>query len=66
MDNIGLNNQIVTKKLGWIRIISMNATHSSGCQVNLVNIVLLKPCIDRSLVRQIQLRVSGRYRNNIV
>ena len=59
VNDVGLDDQVVAKKLGWIRVVGVNAADLRGRQVHLVDIISGKPCIYFRLVAEIQFVATG-------
>ena len=59
VNHIGLDDQVVVQKLGWVSIVRMNAADLRSREVHLLDIISRKPCVYIWLVTEIQLIAAG-------
>jgi hypothetical protein len=59
---VGLDDQIVMQEFSGIGIVGMDAADFCSCQINLIDILSLKPGVNRNLIAKIEFRAIRNYR----
>jgi hypothetical protein len=55
MDYIGLDPDILTKKVGWVRIVRQDATDFCRREKNILGALCCKKLLNLALIRQVEL-----------